>query len=91
MTQMKSPYSPSKDENESIPKLGTQSIKAYWYIVDYIKDKTYPPCYREIANHLEIAKSGAGRYVYLLIQYGYLSMEYYQGRTLVITDKKPEW
>ena len=70
--------------------LGPKAIEAYRFIVDYTIKQEYPPTFLEIAQHLGIAKSGAARYIELLVQHEYLTRGN-GNRTLRITGKRPEW
>ncbi len=58
------------------------------FILDYIEDNGYPPTYREIGVHFEIASTfGVKRHIDALVKKGYLNVESNSSRAMTVVNK----
>jgi len=60
------------------------------FIADYIKNNSYPPTIREIADHYGISVKGAHDHITALRKKGHLKYAEKRPRTMGLTHKRPE-
>lgn len=64
----------------------TVTEKVYNYIVQYVRQHTYPPSLNEISRHMYMSRSGILRYLDILEGQGRIKREPGQARSITLVE-----